>query len=257
MPRQDWTAPAVDKVNTGDAEAKKSVRLYLQTLGYLDKSKDPDVAKAQISDAEDYTALRCMQHFYGLEKQTGKYNEETKNAMNRKRCGIPDTARIANFNSVPDKWNKSVITWKLVNSTPDLGDDAFEKAKRQIRNAFVEWKKYMANNWFEEAVGPTADIVISFASQHHGDGYPFDGPGRVLAHAFFPLISSGELAGDMHFDEDEDWTEEFVQQVALHELGHSLGLDHSNDPNSVMYPFFNGKSRLELDDIARIRALYP
>jgi hypothetical protein len=52
-----------------------------------------------------------------------------------------------------------------------------------------------------------------------------------------------------------------VFAVALHEFGHSLGLQHS-DPNdgivAVMDPFYTGPvTGLEAQDIARIQALYP
>jgi len=56
---------------------------------------------------------------------------------------------------------------------------------------------------FSETTG-TPDIEIRFVRRSHGDGYPFDGPGSVLAHAFYP--SSSLRGGDAHFDEDETWT---------------------------------------------------
>ena len=48
-----------------------------------------------------------------------------------------------------------------------------------------------------------ADIRISFARGDHYDGFPFDGNGRVLAHAFPP---GGGPGGNVHLDDDEHWT---------------------------------------------------
>ena len=48
------------------------------------------------------------------------------------------------------------------------------------------------------------------------------------------------------------------EQVALHEIGHALGLDHSTDPNAVMYPVASpANPTLDASDIAGIQALYP
>lgn len=95
------------------------------------------------------------------------------------------------------------------------------------------------------------DIRISFEIGDHGDTEPFDGPGNVLGHAFFP-----QYGGDAHFDNDEYWTSKSKKsvtcdshyrcflgtdgvnlfQVAAHEFGHSLGLEHSNKPDAIMAP---------------------
>lgn len=57
---------------------------------------------------------------------------------------------------------------------------------------------------FHEVAGNTADIQIDFSKADHNDGYPFDGPGGTVAHAFFP--GDHHTAGDTHFDDDEAWT---------------------------------------------------
>nr|KAG5713310.1 hypothetical protein BaRGS_007837 [Batillaria attramentaria] len=106
-----------------------------------------------------------------------------------------------------------------------------------------------------------ADIMIQFASRYHQDGYPFDGKGMILAHAFFPGTGKG---GDTHFDDDEHWTLNSTDgvdlfMVAAHEFGHALGLAHSADPGALMYPWyqgFSGKFILPRDDTEGIQKLY-
>lgn len=71
--------------------------------------------------------------------------------------------------------------------------------------AFKIWSKY-SNLRFERVYQPDADIIVAFGSGYHGDAFPFDGPGSVLAHAFYPYEMTS-FGGDIHFDNDENWKE--------------------------------------------------
>jgi matrix metalloproteinase-14 (membrane-inserted) len=101
------------------------------------------------------------------------------------------------------------------------------------------------------------DIDVRFEVGVHNDSSKFDGKGGTLAHAFFP-----HYGGAVHFDDDEQWalsgsSGTHLETVALHELGHSLGLSHSNVKGSVMYPTYAGiHVDLSDDDRAAIQELY-
>jgi hypothetical protein len=131
----------------------------------------------------------------------------------------------------------------------------------EIVRAFSEWAKY-AKLTFTIANDATGDqtLAILFASRDHGDGYPFDGPGGVLAHTFYPFPMNPEpIAGDMHFDNDENWkigADVDVFSIALHEAGHALGLGHSDKPGAVMYPYYHQAGGLTQEDIDAILQLY-
>ncbi|CAF94455.1 unnamed protein product, partial [Tetraodon nigroviridis] len=128
---------------------------------------------------------------------------------------------------------------------------------------------------------------LCFHSAEHGDYNPFDGPNGLLAHAYPP---GKDMGGDVHFDEDENWTKDsegcfplrsqkapllhegdFSEQcfdslslaynlfiVATHELGHALGMGHSSDPGALMYPSYSYDTGflLSSEDIKGIQELY-
>lgn len=109
--------------------------------------------------------------------------------------------------------------------------------------------------------------MLSWGIGNHGDGFPFDGVNGVLAHAFFPPPDGGTSAGDIHFDDDEQWTMDErpvpsgqpidLVTVTAHEIGHALGLGHSNVNCALMNPFYPGSHRyLAQDDIDGIRTIY-
>ncbi|CAJ0926341.1 unnamed protein product, partial [Mesorhabditis belari] len=112
--------------------------------------------------------------------------------------------------------------------------------------------------------------MIGFkVQQHRGCYYPFDGTGGVLAHALYPPN------GQLHFDDDEKWTYKDAEKirreytdllyVAIHEIGHALGVDHLENKNSIMY--FSYKEPIDVRgryieptlhqvDIAAIQKIY-
>ena len=154
--------------------------------------------------------------------------------------------------------NAATLFYVFSKMTAQLPEPATQS---EILRALQEWAKVAQITWLP-GVSATANrtVNILFATGDHGDGFPFDGPGGVMAHTFYPALPAAEpLAGDMHFDDSESWHfGSYVDlfSVAIHEAGHALGLGSSDNPDSVMYPYYKMRTGLSDDDKAGILSLY-
>uniref|UniRef100_A0A8C8S1L1 Peptidase metallopeptidase domain-containing protein n=1 Tax=Pelusios castaneus TaxID=367368 RepID=A0A8C8S1L1_9SAUR len=215
-------------------------------------------------------AIKLMQKFAGLQ-ETGMLDERTLAMMDQPRCSLPDIIgtselmrrrkRYAHSGSV---WAKKQLTWRI-RSYPQTSSLSQAQVRSLLFYALQAWSNASALT-FLEVPSDSADILVEFSRSFHQDGYPFDGPGSTLAHAFFP--GEHPISGDTHFDDEETWIYDPHAQaqdlfaVAVHEFGHALGLAHSTSKESIMMPYYQGPQglpylyQLPPDDTLGIQTLY-
>lgn len=239
------------------------VQKYLTRFGYLTTTIEPGRLDQPTSDA-----LRSFQHVYGVE-ETGYLDPATQEALEQPRCGVPDVPTVAathrgesaEFVLRGCSYSRLALTYRFTNGTGDItGDD--ERAA--VQRAFNTWASVLRGVSFTLTTAASADFTIGWFTGAHGDGSAFDGVGNTLAHAFYPPPCGGANAGALHYDDAETWglahsPQRFdTETVALHEIGHLLGLDHSTVAGAVMFASYGGERRqLTQDDIDGIRRLYP
>ncbi|XP_075066264.1 matrix metalloproteinase-21-like [Mixophyes fleayi] len=147
-----------------------------------------------------------------------------------------------NYMSFP----KRTLKWRLMGEGYSM-QLTVDQQRKILNMAFRMWSEVIPLQFAEDLTGEDIDIRVGFGTgQHLGCSQAFDGVGQQFAHAWY--------LGDIHFDDDEHFVGPSSEQgisllkVAVHEIGHALGLPHINRMGSVMQPNYTPQgTHFELD----------
>lgn len=150
------------------------------------------------------------------------------------------------------------LTYYIANAPAGLSKADVTTA---IKTALDAWSKIASVHFTESRTpGLAKQLDISFGN--------IDGSGGTLAQAYFPAdVNPSRIAGDVQFDSSENWeignakgSSAFdLVRVAVHEIGHSLGLEHSSKGSAILAPSVSPNeyfTALDQDDVDAILSIY-
>jgi hypothetical protein len=193
---------------------------------------------------------------------------KAKNVLSRNNNEVEFEAQQTEY---PHKWEKSTVTYAMIRGTEDLPEDSMEIIAMNLAMTTWDFEIDLTLQVVKKNENP--DITLEFTDSEN-DPYFKDRP-SVLAYAYFPKTS---MPGVIKFSDDHLWSLDGkpipapydptgkikfktynMLHTLIHEIGHSLGLSHSEGmqySKTVMYPFYNEQLDLDEYDIERIVAKY-
>ncbi|MEL6941120.1 MAG: matrixin family metalloprotease [Bacteroidota bacterium] len=165
------------------------------------------------------------------------------------------TTNVSSYN-VFGRWVDLDLKYYFVN---DDGDPNLNE-RNIIQIAFDVWSEVSDLEFSEVFQESEADIKIRWGDLPSSS---------ILGRATTTYNSSTYLIinSDINFNNSIDWVNEpspnypqyDLLQVAIHEIGHSLGISHSEIQAAIMWDFYKGGGQRDLhqDDINAIQSQYP
>ncbi len=158
-----------------------------------------------------------------------------------------------------------VVTWSF--ARPDRAGFVFAAEianplyQAQIQDAFQAWENSANIRFVQVEDGAQSQLRIGWDT--------IDGPHGVIGNAtsYWNKTASSlhsVIDAEIRFDLAETWSTSKVPTssalnlyaTALHEIGHTMGLLHTDDPHTLMYPTLGSLSDLTNHDIRGAQIMY-
>ncbi|MFD7909072.1 matrixin family metalloprotease, partial [Kitasatospora sp. NPDC059747] len=167
----------------------------------------------------------------------------------RRMCAVPDEVvtdlQIRTYGPPHGKWSRTALSFSVKpENAGGLHPDQVETA---IEGALSAWE--VASQIFTfKRVDSNGDLHFAFGAAELNS--KFGVAEGVVGSGHFPE------SGEVDFFSRAPWSSEKLTADAIHEIGHALGLTHSNNPDSVMYPSETGLLHVDAESQLSLHNLY-